>query len=396
MFQHIPPYAGDPILSLIVAFLADSRPRKANLGIGIYYDENGQIPVLRSVQKAEASLAKHVTPKPYLPMEGMESYRNAIQELVFGADHPLRKAGRIATIQTVGGSGALKVGADFLKRFFPDAQVWVSDPTWDNHRSMFDGAGFVVNDYPYYDDSTGTIDIDGMLETLQRLPKRSIVLLHPCCHNPTGVDLSQAQWRQVIDVLKAGELIPFLDLAYQGFGDGFEEDVFAIRELAAANVSFLLANSFAKNFSIYAERCGGLSVVCPDAKQAEFVLGQLKFTVRRNYSSPPLHGASVISTVLNDPALKAEWQGEVAQMRERIKAMRKKLFDTLSAAAPGRDFSYLITQRGMFSYSGLSPEQVDRLREEFGVYLVRSGRMCIAGLNDGNVDYVAAAMAAVL
>ena len=396
MFQHIPPYAGDPILSLIVAFLADSRPRKANLGIGIYYDENGQIPVLRSVQKAEASLAKHVTPKPYLPMEGMESYRNAIQELVFGADHPLRKAGRIATIQTVGGSGALKVGADFLKRFFPDAQVWVSDPTWDNHRSMFDGAGFVVNDYPYYDDSTGTIDIDGMLETLQRLPKRSIVLLHPCCHNPTGVDLSQAQWRQVIEVLKAGELIPFLDLAYQGFGDGFEEDVFAIRELAAANVSFLLANSFAKNFSIYAERCGGLSVVCPDAKQAEFVLGQLKFTVRRNYSSPPLHGASVISTVLNDPALKAEWQGEVAQMRERIKAMRKKLFDTLSAAAPGRDFSYLITQRGMFSYSGLSPEQVDRLREEFGVYLVRSGRMCIAGLNDGNVDYVAAAMATVL
>ena len=396
MFQHIPPYAGDPILSLIVAFLADSRPRKANLGIGIYYDENGQIPVLRSVQKAEASLAKHVTPKPYLPMEGMESYRNAIQELVFGADHPLRKAGRIATIQTVGGSGALKVGADFLKRFFPDAQVWVSDPTWDNHRSMFDGAGFVVNDYPYYDDSTGTIDIDGMLETLQRLPKRSIVLLHPCCHNPTGVDLSQAQWRQVIKVLKAGELIPFLDLAYQGFGDGFEEDVFAIRELAAANVSFLLANSFAKNFSIYAERCGGLSVVCPDAKQAEFVLGQLKFTVRRNYSSPPLHGASVISTVLNDPALKAEWQGEVAQMRERIKAMRQKLFDTLSAAAPGRDLSYLITQRGMFSYSGLSPEQVDRLREEFGVYLVRSGRMCIAGLNDGNVDYVAAAMAAVL
>ena len=396
MFQHIPPYAGDPILSLIVAFLADSRPRKANLGIGIYYDENGQIPVLRSVQKAEALLAEHVTPKPYLPMEGMESYRNAIQELVFGADHPLRKAGRIATIQTVGGSGALKVGADFLKRFFPDAQVWVSDPTWDNHRSMFDGAGFVVNDYPYYDDSTGTIDIDGMLETLQRLPKRSIVLLHPCCHNPTGVDLSQAQWRQVIEVLKAGELIPFLDLAYQGFGDGFEEDVFAIRELAAANVSFLLANSFAKNFSIYAERCGGLSVVCPDAKQAEFVLGQLKFTVRRNYSSPPLHGASVISTVLNDPALKAEWQGEVAQMRERIKAMRKKLFDTLSAAAPGRDFSYLITQRGMFSYSGLSPEQVDRLREEFGVYLVRSGRMCIAGLNDGNVDYVAAAMATVL
>lgn len=396
MFGHIPPYAGDPILSLIGAFLSDPRSQKANLGIGIYYDEKGQIPVLRSVQKAEASLAQKVTPKPYLPMEGMESYRNAIQELIFGADHPLRKAGRIATIQTVGGSGALKVGADFLKRFFPDSQVWVSDPTWDNHRSMFDGAGFVVNDYPYYDDATGNIDFDGMIGTLQGLPKRSIVLLHPCCHNPTGVDLSQAQWRKVIEVLKAGELIPFLDLAYQGFGDGFEEDVFAIRALAAADVSFLLANSFAKNFSIYAERCGGLSVVCPDAKQAEYVLGQLKFTVRRNYSSPPLHGASVISTVLNDPALKAEWQAEVAQMRERIKAMRQKLFNALSAAAPSRDFSYLITQRGMFSYSGLSPEQVDRLRDEFGVYLVRSGRMCVAGLNDGNIDYVAASMAAVL
>ena len=396
MFEHIPPYAGDPILGLIGAFLSDPRSQKANLGIGIYYDENGLIPVLPTVQKAEALLARQVTPKPYLPMEGLTSYREAVQQLIFGKDHPLLKAGRVATIQSVGGSGALKVGADFLKRFFPESQVWVSDPTWDNHRSMFDGAGITVNDYPYYDAATGSVNFTGMLETLSRLPKQSIVLLHPCCHNPTGVDLSKEQWLQVIEVVKSQQLIPFLDLAYQGFGDNFEEDVFAVRALADADVSFLLANSFAKNFSIYAERCGGLSVICSDAKQAELVLGQLKFTVRRNYSSPPLHGAMVISTILNDPALRAEWQEEVAQMRCRIKAMRQKLYDVLSAAVPGQDFSYLITQRGMFSYSGLSPEQVDRLRDEFGVYLVRSGRMCIAGLNGSNIDYVASSIAAVL
>ena len=396
MFSHLPAYAGDPILGLIGAFLSDPRSRKANLGVGIYYDNSGNIPVLTSVQKAEALLAKQVLPKPYLPMEGMESYRNAVQELIFGADHPLRQAGRIATIQTVGGSGALKVGADFLKRFFPNAQVWVSNPTWDNHRSLFDGAGFVVNDYPYYDAATGGVDFAGMISTLNGLPKHSIVLLHPCCHNPTGVDLSREQWAQVIEVVKARELIPFLDLAYQGFGDGFEEDVFAVRAFADADVSFVLANSFAKNFSIYAERCGGLSFVCPDAKQADLVLGQLKFTVRRNYSSPPFHGAMVISMVLNDPVLKAEWEGEVAAMRSRIKAMRQRLFDALTATAPGRDFRYLIEQRGMFSYSGLTPEQVDRLREEFGVYLVRSGRMCIAGLNESNIDFVAEAFASVL
>ena len=396
MFEHIPPYAGDPILGLIGAFLADPRSQKANLGVGIYYDENGQIPVLPTVQKAEAQLARQVTPKPYLPMEGLASYREAVQHLIFGKDHPAIAAGRVATIQTVGGSGALKVGADFLKRFFPESQVWVSDPTWDNHRSMFDGAGIVVNDYPYYDAVTGSVKFAGMMAKLGSLPKQSIVLLHPCCHNPTGVDLSREQWLQIIDIVKARRLIPFLDLAYQGFGDSFDEDVFAVRALADAGVSFLLANSFAKNFSIYAERCGGLSVICPDAKQAEQVLGQLKFTVRRNYSSPPLHGAMVIATVLGDPTLKAEWQEEVAQMRVRIKAMRQKVFDVLSAAAPGRDFSYLVKQRGMFSYSGLSPEQVDRLRDEFGVYLVRSGRMCIAGLNNGNIDYVASAIAAVL
>lgn len=393
MFAHLPHYAGDPILGVMAAYNADPRPLKVNLGVGIYYDANGKIPVLSSVAKAEARIAAERSPKPYLPMEGMESYRSAVQELVFGAE--ACREGRIVTIQAVGGSGALKVGADFLRRFFPDAQAWISDPTWDNHRSILEGAGFVVNTYPYYDGSA-SVDFARMTEVLGGLPEHSIVLLHPCCHNPTGVDLTTDQWRELVALVKARRLIPFLDLAYQGFGDGLDEDAFAVRELTKANVCFLAANSFAKNFSIYAERCGGLSVVCPDRAQAEQVLGQLKFTVRRNYSSPPLHGAAVVSTVLNDPALKQEWQNEVAEMRTRIKAMRQKLFDVVSRAVPGRDFTYLVKQRGMFSYSGLSPEQVDRLRDEFGVYMVRSGRMCVAGLNNGNIDHVASSIAKVL
>ena len=396
MFRHVPLYAGDPILGLMAMFLSDERERKANLGVGIYYDEEGKVPVLRCVQEAEARIAKMALPKPYLPMEGLATYREAVQKLLFGEGHPLLKAGRVATIQSIGGSGALKVGADFLRDAFPDSQVWVSNPTWDNHRSIFSGAGFVVNDYPYYDDKTGKIDIAAMLATLKLLPRHSIVLLHPCCHNPTGLDPSREQWQEIISALKAGELIPFLDIAYQGFGDGFDEDAFVVRALADTGLSFIVANSFAKNFSLYAERCGGLSVVCPDAQQAEQVFGQLKFNIRRNYSSPPMHGALVVSTVLGDPALKAGWQAEVGEMRTRIKAMRRKLFDVVSAKVPGRDFGYLIAQRGMFSYSGLTPEQIDRLREEFGVYLVRTGRMCVAGLNESNVDYVAESIAAVL
>ena len=396
MFRHVPLYAGDPILGLMAMFLSDKRERKANLGVGIYYDEEGKVPVLRCVQEAEARIAKMALPKPYLPMEGLATYREAVQKLLFGEGHPLLKAGRVATIQSIGGSGALKVGADFLRDAFPDSQVWVSNPTWDNHRSIFSGAGFVVNDYPYYDDKTGKLDIAAMLATLKSLPRHSIVLLHPCCHNPTGLDPSREQWQEIISALKAGELIPFLDIAYQGFGDGFDEDAVVVRALADTGLSFIVANSFAKNFSLYAERCGGLSVVCPDAQQAEQVFGQLKFNIRRNYSSPPMHGALVVSTVLGDPALKAEWQAEVGEMRTRIKAMRRKLFDVVSAKVPGRDFGYLIAQRGMFSYSGLTPEQIDRLREEFGVYLVRTGRMCVAGLNESNVDYVAESIAAVL
>ena len=396
MFEHVDAYAGDPILTLVETFNKDTRESKVNLGIGLYYDEAGRIPLLESVRQAEAARAAQPAARPYQPMEGAANYRQAVQHLLFGAEHPAVKEGRIATIQTIGGSGAIKIGADLLKRYFPASEVWVSSPTWDNHRSMFEGAGFKVHDYPYYDASTGGVNFAAMLDTLKSLPAKSIVLLHPCCHNPTGVDLNQEQWLQVIAVAKANQLIPFMDIAYQGFGDGLDEDAFAIRAMTEAGVSFLLSNSFSKNLSLYGERCGGLSVICQNAEEANRVLGQMKFTVRRNYSSPPTHGGQVTAAVMNTAELRTIWEGEVAEMRVRIKAMRQKLFEVLTAKVPGRDFSYFVKQRGMFSYTGLTPEQVDRLREEFAVYLVRSGRMCVAGLNTRNVEFVADAMAAVL
>ncbi|MCQ4145119.1 amino acid aminotransferase [Vogesella sp. AC12] len=396
MFQHVEAYAGDPILTLVETFNKDTRNPKVNLGIGLYYDEEGRIPLLPSVQKAEAARVASAGARSYQPMEGAANYRTAVQQLLWGAGHEAVTAGRIATIQTIGGSGALKIGGDLLKRYFPDSEVWVSAPTWDNHRAMFEGAGFVVHDYPYYDAATGGVKFDEMIACFKGLPAKTIVLLHPCCHNPTGVDLSNAQWEQVIEVVKQRDLLPFMDIAYQGFGDSLEDDVFAIRAMTAAGVSFFVSNSFSKNLSFYGERCGGLSVVCHDAEEAGRVLGQLKATVRRNYSSPPTHGGQVTAMVMTEPALRTEWEGEVTEMRERIKAMRQKLYAVLSAKVPGRDFSYFIKQRGMFSYTGLTPEQVDRLREEFAVYLVRSGRMCVAGLNSRNVEYVADAMAEVL
>jgi aromatic-amino-acid transaminase len=331
-----------------------------------------------------------------MPIEGAPACRRAVQQLLFGADHEAVRGNRIATLQTVGSSGGLKVGADFLKRWFPDSQVWVSDPTWDNHRSMFEGAGFTVNTYPYYDAATGGLNFDGMLATLRTLPARSIVLLHACCHNPTGVDLTKAQWEQLIPVLRERELLPYLDLAYQGYGDGIEADAFAVRALADAKLSFFIANSFSKSMSLYGERAGALSVVCSSADEAALALGQLKATVRRNYSSPPIHAGMVVAKVLGEPALRAAWEADVAAMRERILAMRRSLHSVLKSKLPGRNFDYFLTQRGMFSYTGLSAAQVDRLREEHAVYLVRSGRMCVAGLNTKNVEATAVAMAAVL
>ncbi|WP_199177689.1 MULTISPECIES: amino acid aminotransferase [unclassified Erwinia] len=397
MFQNVDAYAGDPILSLMETFKQDDRAHKVNLSIGLYYDAQGAIPQMDAVGKAEAELnARPQSASLYLPMEGLAAYRGAVAPLLFGADHPVLKAGRVATIQTLGGSGALKVGADFLKFYFPNSQVWVSDPTWDNHKAIFAGAGFTVNTYPWYDPETNGVKFDALLEKLNGLPAQSIVLLHPCCHNPTGADLTNDQWDAVTEVLKARELIPFLDIAYQGFGAGMEEDAYAIRAIAAAGLPALVSNSFSKIFSLYGERVGGLSIVCDDADEAARVLGQLKATVRRNYSSPPNFGAQVVSCVLNDADLKANWLAEVEGMRTRILEMRQTLVNVLAEALPGKDFSYLLQQRGMFSYTGLSAAQVDRLRNEFGVYLIASGRICMSGLNHSNVRQVAEAIAAVV
>jgi aromatic-amino-acid transaminase len=394
MFHHVDAYAGDPILSLNEAFQKDPRPGKVNLSIGIYFDDEGRIPMLDSVRRAELAVVEQAGARPYLPMEGAANFRSAVQALLFGENNPVRE--RTVTIQSVGSSGGLKVGADFIKRYFPASAIYVSDPSWDNHRAVFEGSGIEVKTYPYYDPASGGVRFAEMLAALAQLPPRSVVLLHACCHNPTGVDLTPLQWDELIPVLQSRELLPFLDLAYQGYGDGIEEDAFAVRAFAAAGLSFFVANSFSKSMSLYGERCGGLSVVCPNAAQAANVLGQLKFMIRRNYSNPPLHGGQIVARVLTDPALRALWEGEVAEMRLRIHAMRNSLFEVLSAKLPGRNFDYFLTQRGMFSYTGLSPAQVDRLREEFAVYLVRSGRMCVAGLNTGNVETAAAAMAAVL
>lgn len=397
MFQKVDAYAGDPILSLMERFKEDPRSDKVNLSIGLYYNEDGIIPQLQAVADAEARLnAQPHGASLYLPMEGLNSYRHAIAPLLFGADHPVLKQNRVASIQTLGGSGALKVGADFLKRYFPQSRVWVSDPTWENHIAIFEGAGFEVSTYPWFDDETNGVRFEAFLAKLQTLPERDIVLLHPCCHNPTGADLSNAQWDEVVKVLKARYLIPFLDIAYQGFGAGMEDDAYAIRAIASAGLPMLVSNSFSKIFSLYGERVGGLSIVCDDAETAGRVLGQLKATVRRNYSSPPNFGAQVVAAVLNDPALKASWLAEVEAMRTRILAMRQTLVDALKEAVPGKNFDYLLKQRGMFSYTGLSAAQVDRLREEFGVYLIASGRMCVAGLNSRNVQRVAQAFAAVM
>ncbi|MCN8178292.1 aromatic amino acid transaminase [Escherichia coli] len=397
MFQKVDAYAGDPILTLMERFKEDPRSDKVNLSIGLYYNEDGIIPQLKAVADAEARLnAQPHGASLYLPMEGLNSYRHAIAPLLFGADHPVLQQQRVATIQTLGGSGALKVGADFLKRYFPESGVWVSDPTWENHVAIFAGSGFEVSTYPWYNEATNGVRFNDLLATLKTLPARSIVLLHPCCHNPTGADLTNDQWDSVIEILKARELIPFLDIAYQGFGAGMEEDAYAIRAIASAGLPALVSNSFSKIFSLYGERVGGLSVLCEDAEAAGRVLGQLKATVRRNYSSPPNFGAQVVAAALNDEALKASWLAEVEEMRTRILAMRQELVKVLSTEMPERNFDYLLNQRGMFSYTGLRTAQVDRLREEFGVYLIASGRMCVAGLNAQNVHRVAKAFAAVM
>ncbi|RZI40969.1 aspartate/tyrosine/aromatic aminotransferase [Herbaspirillum sp. HC18] len=386
----------DPILGITEAFNADKNPSKVNLGVGVYYDDNGKVPLLECVRKAEAQLMEKATPRTYLPIEGLAAYDKAVQELVFGADSAVVQEKRAITAQALGGTGALKLGADFLKRFSPNAQVWISDPSWENHRALFESAGFVVNNYPYYDAATRGVNFDGMMNALKEMPTGSVVVLHACCHNPTGADLTEAQWTDVIDVVTRRGLVPFLDMAYQGFGDGIAEDGKVVRRFAEAGGPLFVSNSFSKSFSLYGERVGALSIAAANADEAARALSQLKRVIRTNYSNPPVHGSQVVATVLATPELRKMWEDELAGMRVRIREMRQALVQKLKDKVPAQDFEFVIRQRGMFSYSGLTKAQVERLRNEFSVYAVDTGRICVAALNSRNIDAVVDAIAKVL
>ncbi|VXC75629.1 amino acid aminotransferase [Massilia sp. 9I] len=385
----------DPILGITEAFNADTNPAKINLGVGVYYDDNGKVPLLQCVQKAEAKLMEQPAPRTYLPIEGLAAYDKAVQELVFGADSAVIQEKRAITVQALGGTGALKLGADFLKRFAPDSDVYISDPSWENHRALFEGAGFTVNNYTYYDAATHGVNFGGMLAALKAMPRGSIVVLHACCHNPTGADLSQEQWGQVIDAVVANGLVPFLDMAYQGFGAGIAEDGAVVRRFADTGIPLLVSNSFSKSFSLYGERAGALSIVATSAEEAARVLSQLKRVIRTNYSNPPTHTAKVVAMVLSTPELRQLWEEELAGMRVRIREMRNLMVEKLKEKAPGHDFDFVREQVGMFSYSGLTKEQVGKLREQ-SIYAVDTGRICVAALNSTNLDRVVDAVAKVL
>ncbi|MGH8434330.1 MAG: amino acid aminotransferase [Pseudomonas sp.] len=396
LFSAVEMAPRDPILGLNEAFNADTRTTKVNLGVGVYYNEEGRIPLLRAVAEAEqARIAAHA-PRGYLPIEGIAAYDQAVQTLIFGADSNLLAEGRVVTTQSIGGTGALKIGADFLKRLLPDAVVAISDPSWENHRALFESAGFPVQNYRYYDASSHGVNRAGLLEDLKALPPRSIVVLHACCHNPTGVDLSLEDWDKILEVLKAQNHVPFLDIAYQGFGDGIEEDAAAVRLFAQSGLCFFVSSSFSKSFSLYGERVGALSIVTESKEQAAKVLSQVKRVIRTNYSNPPTHGATVVAAVLNSPELRALWEEELGEMRTRIRAMRVAMVEQLAAQDAKRDFSFVARQRGMFSYSGLTAEQVERLKNEFGIYAVSTGRICVAALNNNNLNAVTSAIAKVL
>lgn len=386
----------DPILGVTETFVADTNPKKVNLGVGVYLDDNGKVPVLQAVRSAEQKLAQTALPRNYLPIDGIPAYNKAVQQVVFGTDSDAVKSGRIVTVQTLGGTGGLKIGADYWRLLNPKAQAWISDPSWENHRALLEFAGFKVNTYAYYDAATHGLRFDALLDSLNKIPEGDIVLLHACCHNPTGVDLNAAQWEQVIAVVKARNLLPFLDLAYQGFADGLDADAGAVRAFAKACPAVFVASSFSKSLSLYGERVGAFSVVTDSAERAAKVLSQVKRVIRTNYSSPSDHGGQTVASVLTTPELRQQWEQELGQMRERIKTMRCSLVDKIRARRADFDFSYVIDQRGMFSYSGLTKEHVRRLREEYSIYALDSGRICVAALNSKNVDYVADAIAKVL
>ena len=393
LFSGITEAPRDPILGLTEAFNADPKQEKVNLAVGVYYGDNGKIPLLECVRTAETGLAQQPSARGYLPIDGMKAYDDAVKALVFGERVD---ASRIATVQTLGGTGALKVGADLLRQTYPDAKVLISDPSWENHRAVFSRAGFEVETYPYYDPQARGVRFDDMLDALRATPAQTVVVLHACCHNPTGYDLTDDQWDQVVEVVKENGLVALLDMAYQGFGAGIAEDGAVIAKFAASGVDFLAATSFSKNFSLYGERVGALSAYCADADEAKRVLSQVKVLIRTNYSNPPTHGAAVVATVLADPELRRMWEGELGGMRERIRSVRASLVDGLKSAGVTADVSYITTQRGMFSYSGLSKEQMHRMRDEFGVYGTDSGRICVAAINAGNIDQVVKAIAAVI
>lgn len=386
----------DPILGLNEQFAADTNPNKVNLGVGVYFDDNGKLPLLECVQAAEKTMMAHPSARGYLPIDGIAAYDTAVKHLVFGADSEPVTSGRIATVQGLGGTGGLKVGADFLRHLNPKAKVLISDPSWENHRGLFTNAGFTVETYAYYDASKKDINFDGMLASLNAAPAGTVVVLHACCHNPTGYDITPVQWDQVVEVVKTKNLTAFLDMAYQGFGHGIQEDGAVIQKFVAAGLNFFVSTSFSKSFSLYGERVGALSVVCKDKEECGRVLSQLKIVIRTNYSNPPIHGGAVVAAVLGNPELRSLWEKELGEMRVRIKAMRQKMVDGLKAAGVKQDMGFITRQIGMFSYSGLTKDQMVRLRNEFGVYGTDTGRMCVAALNSKNIDHVCASIAKVV
>ncbi|WP_455230661.1 amino acid aminotransferase [Geopseudomonas aromaticivorans] len=396
LFSAVEMAPRDPILGLNEAFNADTRPGKINLGVGVYFTEEGRIPLLRAVSEAEKARLAAQSPRGYLPIEGIAAYDSAVQKLLFSADSALLAEGRVVTTQALGGTGALKTGADFLKRLLPNAVVAISNPSWENHRALFESAGFPVQNYSYYDAATQGVNLTGMLADLRALPAQSIIVLHACCHNPTGVDLSSEDWKQVLEVVRERGHVPFLDIAYQGFGDGIAEDAEAVRLFADSGLQFFVSSSFSKSFSLYGERVGALSIVTESREEAGRVLSQVKRVIRTNYSNPPTHGASIVAAVLNSPELRALWEEELGEMRQRIRSLRTSMVEQLAAHGAKRDFGFVARQRGMFSYSGLTSEQVERLKNEFGIYAVGTGRICVAALNSKNLEVVTRAIVQVL
>lgn len=396
LFSAVEMAPRDPILGLNETFNADSRPGKVNLGVGVYFDDSGKLPLLGAVKQAEKARLETMPARGYQPIEGMVAYNQAVQTLLFGKDSPLLAEGRVVTAETLGGTGALKVGADYLKRLLPNATVYISDPSWENHRALFESAGFPVDTYPYYEASTRGVNFEGMKAKLNALPAGSIVVLHACCHNPTGADMTEEQWRETIEAIRARGLVAFVDMAYQGFADGIAEDALALNLFSASGLQFFVASSFSKSFSLYGERVGALSIVTASKDETARVMSQVKRVIRTNYSNPPTHGGAVVAAVLSNPELRQMWETELAGMRDRIRAMRMSLVEKLKAKGVAKDFSFVNKQRGMFTYTGLSAEQVERLQSEFGVYAVSTGRICIAALNTKNINYVADAIAAVL